>query len=397
MREVHVQVFTEVGLQVVPVTLVVADLPAPGADRQQAAQRLDGGQRLLQLLDQRLALGLDPLAFLDLGAQLPVGGRQFGRALAHLLLQLVAGALERLFGLLAPRNVQADADHALRPAGGVVVEPPLGLDPADGIFRQGDAVFDLVVLTLAEDFGHRPFDVIPVLRVDFLEEGFHGRPQGPGGAAVDRFQLGGPGDGAGADVPVPRPDLGGLQDELVWGLVEVMGLGGGPAAGGRRLAHGAPRDRRHARRTKEFTQEVHHDATLGVPGAGRVSPPFAEEFGRPRYARRARRVARKVHRSVGQALHVERPRRQSLRGDARGLEIAGRSGPDAWLPPPVGEARCRTTTTEGTPPSLTRSRFVGHRPPAEREFFRSGLTPRPARAARPPRPHAGRRPGRPPG
>jgi hypothetical protein len=53
----------DVSLQVVPSTLLVADLTAGSTDGQKSAQRLDASQSLLEFLDQALALGFRRSSF----------------------------------------------------------------------------------------------------------------------------------------------------------------------------------------------------------------------------------------------------------------------------------------------------------------------------------------------
>src|SRR5437867_9910208 len=55
----------DVNFDLIPVPAVIANLLAPGANRQQAAQRLDLGQSFLQLRDQHFALSLRLLSLGD--------------------------------------------------------------------------------------------------------------------------------------------------------------------------------------------------------------------------------------------------------------------------------------------------------------------------------------------
>src|SRR5690606_13811252 len=63
--ELRAAALFEVLLEPPPLAAVVADLLALAADRQQAGERAHVGERLLELDDQRLALGLGALALGD--------------------------------------------------------------------------------------------------------------------------------------------------------------------------------------------------------------------------------------------------------------------------------------------------------------------------------------------
>src|SRR5262245_20621112 len=65
MGELGVAMHLNVVFHALPVAVVIADLFAPGADREKTSQSPHAGQRLLQLRDELLALGLVLLALAD--------------------------------------------------------------------------------------------------------------------------------------------------------------------------------------------------------------------------------------------------------------------------------------------------------------------------------------------
>ena len=65
VAEIGLRVVTNIGLDLVPVALVVADLLAAGADGDQPAEQLDPGERIAEFLDELLAFRLLKLPLRD--------------------------------------------------------------------------------------------------------------------------------------------------------------------------------------------------------------------------------------------------------------------------------------------------------------------------------------------
>ena len=66
MRKIGIRSISNINLDLLPITLVIADFFASGANRQQAAEGFDLSQGVCQFLNQPQPLGFLALAFADI-------------------------------------------------------------------------------------------------------------------------------------------------------------------------------------------------------------------------------------------------------------------------------------------------------------------------------------------